>query len=153
MRTPFLATSLFLFVGCSSGDATSVAGADSSVTDGTADGVVADSSALDSAFGDAPTTDSAKGDSTTPDIGKDGTTDTGTPPTDAGTCTKGAACGVDGVACLCCPAGGPTERCTCTTECTTDVDCKDAAHPVCNHSPGMKGICTTKEFICCWLCK
>ena len=58
-----------------------------------------------------------------------------------------------GTNCLCCPAGGIAERCTCTTTCTSATDCTDPSRPICNRaSPAEPGICTSPAFFCCWLC-
>lgn len=66
----------------------------------------------------------------------------------------GAGCG-GGLSCLCCPETPVTDHCLCTTECTMDRDCRDAARPLCNRSMfgpggGMRGICTPRDFRCAW---
>lgn len=75
--------------------------------------------------------------------------------TDAGPMCGGfttGACGA-GTTCECCPAGGPLDRCVCTTTCTTDGDCTDVARPVCEIPPGStSGFCRASTFNCCWLC-
>jgi hypothetical protein len=62
------------------------------------------------------------------------------------------ACTGAGLSCECCPAGGPLERCLCTTPCTSDAECTDPARPHCNQeSTGSAGLCTPAAgFVCAW---
>ncbi|MCB9593801.1 MAG: Hint domain-containing protein [Sandaracinaceae bacterium] len=90
-----------------------------------------------------------------------GATDAG-PGSDAGDVDAGPACEgmtegfcADGaLGCLCCPAGGPTQNCLCTTACTDDAECTDPARPHCNQPRmgmgGGSGICTPMMFTCAW---
>lgn len=82
-----------------------------------------------------------------------GPTDSGPRP-DVGPLCEGMVrgeCTGAGVACECCPAGGPLERCLCTTTCTSDADCTDPARPDCNQpAPGESGICAPVGFMCAW---
>lgn len=91
--------------------------------------------------------------------GTDAGTDAGD--VDAGRTDAGPACmmGMVGACdpslmCLCCPAGGPAQNCLCTTRCSTDADCMDAARPLCNRPGGAggapPGICTPTDFPCAW---
>ena len=64
----------------------------------------------------------------------------------SGTCTGG-------LGCQCCPAGGPTQNCVCSTTCTTDAECTDPARPDCNTPTfGGPGFCAARDFRCCWEC-
>lgn len=56
------------------------------------------------------------------------------------------------LSCGCCPAGGPTMNCLCSTPCTSDTDCTDPARPTCQHPPDGPGFCAPADFTCCWLC-
>jgi hypothetical protein len=73
---------------------------------------------------------------------------------DAGPACEGGTFGSceGGLSCGCCPAGGPTMNCLCSTPCTTDADCTDAARPTCQHPPDGPGFCAPAAFTCCWLC-
>ncbi|MCB9593802.1 MAG: Hint domain-containing protein [Sandaracinaceae bacterium] len=95
------------------------------------------------------------------DAGSDAGTDAGTdagPGADAGPECGGRFSGfcTDGsLMCLSCPFGGPAENYLCTTACSTDADCTDAARPTCNRptgpgSGGRMGMCTDSSFICRW---
>lgn len=98
---------------------------------------------------DAGPTDAGPGDAGPIDAG---------PPADAGPLCEGMTrgrCDGAGTMCLCCPAGGPLERCLCTTACSTDADCTDASRPLCNRpmggpGTGRMGICTPRDFACAW---
>lgn len=91
-----------------------------------------------------------------------GGTDAG-PGTDAGDVDAGPLCEgmtsgacLDGALdCMCCPAGGPTQNCLCTTTCVGDSDCTDPARPHCNTPTGggggPSGICTPLDFTCAWM--
>jgi hypothetical protein len=61
-------------------------------------------------------------------------------------------CGPRGASCLCCPTGGPTQACICTTQCTEDEDCEDPSRPDCNIDPRFteRGICAPSGFTCLW---
>ena len=66
-------------------------------------------------------------------------------PMDIGPCTDGA------LSCLCCPGGGPTENCLCTTPCMSSNQCTDPARPMCNQQDAMTmGICTSTTYVCAW---
>lgn len=76
------------------------------------------------------------------------------PDLDCAAC-EGMTVGVCGGAleCTCCPAGGPTQNCVCSTRCASDADCTDAARPVCNRPTfGGMGFCAARDFRCCWEC-
>jgi hypothetical protein len=58
-----------------------------------------------------------------------------------------------GTSCECCPGGGPSQHCLCTTACTSAADCTDAARPTCEIPPGTTtGFCRPTALFCCWLC-
>lgn len=59
-----------------------------------------------------------------------------------------------GLACLCCPAGGPAQHCICSTPCTKDGECGAVDRPACQApAVGQMGFCAPKNFSCCWLCQ
>lgn len=63
------------------------------------------------------------------------------------------ACATPGLECQCCPAGGPTQACLCSTPCASDAECTDPARPVCNTPrAGGSGFCAPRDFRCCWEC-
>jgi hypothetical protein len=71
----------------------------------------------------------------------------------ARSCGQLAACGL-GSECLCCPLGVGISNCTCSTPCTRDDECPQAA-PHCNVKKLQNvavgpGFCTTAGFICRW---
>jgi hypothetical protein len=78
----------------------------------------------------------------------------------AGSAGVGPTCGgmtagscVGAATCECCPAGGPTQHCLCTTPCTSSSDCLDAARPICDRpTTGGTGLCRDASFTCCWGC-
>jgi hypothetical protein len=74
----------------------------------------------------------------------------------AGSCgVQSGACSA-GTSCQCCPGGGPTQHCLCTTSCHSDGDCKDPAQPSCDldtASANGAGMCHDSSFTCCWGCK
>ena len=76
--------------------------------------------------------------------------------TDAGPTCGGhlsGTCEAASLSCQCCPAGGPSQNCLCSTPCKVDVDCTDPTRPVCNQSaPDQPGFCAPADFTCCWLC-
>jgi hypothetical protein len=88
-----------------------------------------------------------------------GSTDDAGPGVDAGPVCggnlPGSCAATPGTTCLSCPAGGPAEHYLCTTACTSDAQCTDAARPRCNRpsgGPGVggAGICTPDTFACAW---
>ena len=75
------------------------------------------------------------------------------PPKNPNECGFGETC-ADGTPCQCCSAGGPRYKCLCTSTCSSDRDCTSPERPRCNMAPGAgKGMCTARDFQCCWLCK
>jgi len=74
-----------------------------------------------------------------------------------GTCASPScpmSCGA-GTSCQCCPAGGPSMTCVCSTPCSSDADCKDPVLKLCNKDgtdPTSKGFCTAPGLHCCWGC-
>lgn len=97
------------------------------------------------------------------DAGTDGgavRTDSGLGGRDAGDDANAPACGggtigvcARGLSCECCPAGGPQNRCVCSTTCMSDADCTDPSRPVCQQpSPTVPGFCAPRALTCCWLC-
>jgi hypothetical protein len=64
----------------------------------------------------------------------------------AGSCLGSATC-------ECCPAGGPTQYCVCTTPCSSSTECLDPARPICDRpTTGGAGLCRDASFTCCWGC-
>jgi hypothetical protein len=104
--------------------------------------------------------DASGEDAGAPDLGAEdaGGDDAGAP--DLGDVDAGPMCGGETVGwcadpalgCQCCPAGGPRNRCLCTTTCLGDADCRDPDRPRCNKDPTTDGpgICTSREFACAW---
>lgn len=102
-----------------------------------------DTAAGDTATGDTATTaDTAVVDSSN----SDGKADTG-PKCEghtSGPCPEG-------LSCVSCPAGGPSNNYVCSTPCTSNAQCTDPARPKCNMPLGAEeGICTANEFACLW---
>lgn len=62
------------------------------------------------------------------------------------------ACADPALSCQCCPAGGPAQRCLCSTACKTADDCTDPSRPACQQGPGGGGFCAPADFSCCWAC-
>jgi len=138
MRSPFLPAALLALCACSSTSETSTP----PPTDSSTDTNVSESS-TDTGAADSPKDSKVDDTATTSDSGGD-----------AGSCTGTAdVCSDSKLTCQCCPAGGPAVHCTCSTTCTTDGDCKDAARPKCNHEGTNPGFCTTTDFVCCWACE
>ncbi|HJL15563.1 MAG TPA: Hint domain-containing protein [Sandaracinaceae bacterium LLY-WYZ-13_1] len=130
---------LLVLAGCGDGDGD---------TDGGVDG-------MDAAAGtDAGGSEEDAGGGDDAGAADDAGADTG-PPGDAGPRCEGmrpGRCDEAGTSCECCPAGGPTQRCLCTTTCNGDEDCTDPSRPHCNRpETGIEmGICTPEEFGCAW---
>lgn len=146
MRRVLLLASLLALTGCPASSSND-GGVDAPVMDapssdtGASDTGSSDTSGLDTPladvfYPDAPTADVPSGLDAGPRCGV----------SMGGSCEDGA------LACSCCPAGGPTMHCVCSTPCTTDADCTDAARPTCQHAPGEAGFCAPADFTCCWLC-
>ena len=104
-----------------------------------------------------PETDAGVGTDARPAVDTGMTGPDAGPGVDAGMClsgTSGTVC-AGGTTCECCPAGGPSEHCLCTTRCSTDADCTDPVRPDCNRASGgaggsMTGICAPAGFVCRW---
>ncbi len=140
---------------CSSGPETVAEAPDTGGTD-TSTGDVGDATG-ETAGDTGVTTDSGGSDAAT-DASTEGGTDGGSDviAIDSGeVCTSaGGKCTDTKLACQCCPGGGPTVKCLCTTLCKADADCTDSARPKCNQAKaGDLGICTDPAFTCCWGCK
>jgi hypothetical protein len=64
----------------------------------------------------------------------------------AGSCLGSATC-------ECCPGGGPTQHCLCTTPCSSSTECLDPTRPICDRpTTGGPGLCRDASFTCCWGC-
>jgi hypothetical protein len=62
-------------------------------------------------------------------------------------------CADAALACQCCPNGGPSQHCLCSTTCKADAECTDPARPKCQQpSGGSAGFCAPADFACCWTC-
>ncbi len=60
---------------------------------------------------------------------------------------------LDSATCECCPAGGPTQHCLCTTPCSSSSECLDPTRPICDRpATGGTGLCRDASFTCCWGC-
>lgn len=143
MRARLLLPLLLLPFGCSSGDFTTGSGAVDAETDSTLDAT------SDTRVDDGGGNDVADG---AADVGGDtGGMDAPPPPPPMCDPTSTSSCPVGGT-CLCCPAGGASQHCLCTTHCTSKEECKDPALPRCNQPIGgaMEGICTPTDFLCAW---
>jgi hypothetical protein len=135
MTRAFLFASLVLVAGCPGSSSTDTGtGSDVPVLDAP---TTTDAPGLDAPAADTPGLDAPS-----------------TPDTPGGPVCEGGMTGscTGGLSCECCPAGGPTMNCLCSTPCTTDAQCTDPSRPTCQHPPDGPGFCAPSSFTCCWLC-